>query len=137
MARRAVASWLFVRTAVFRFIATYLERDIPLLGPRLPATQLRRLWTMLGHQQGGLLNSARLAAGLGISGKTVTRYVDLLTDLFLVRQLPPWFRNIGKRLVKAPKVYVRAADSSILSPTSWTATHSLVTRSAALRGRGS
>jgi predicted AAA+ superfamily ATPase len=62
---------------------------------------------MLGHQQGGLLNSAQLAAGLGVSGKTVTRYVDLLADLFLVRQLSPWFRNIGKRLVKAPKVYVR------------------------------
>jgi predicted AAA+ superfamily ATPase len=90
-----------------QFITTYLERDVPQFSPRIPAAQLRRLWTMLAHHQGGLLNASQLAAGLGVTGKTVTGYLDLLTDLFLVRQLPPWFRNIGKRLIKAPKVYVR------------------------------
>jgi predicted AAA+ superfamily ATPase len=95
-----------------QFLTTYLERDIPQFGPRLPATQLRRLWGMLCHQQAGLLNAAQLGAGLGVAGKTVTRYLDLLTDLYLIRQLSPWFRNIGKRLVKAPKVYVR--DSGLL-----------------------
>jgi predicted AAA+ superfamily ATPase len=90
-----------------QFITTYLERDVPQFGPRIPTAQLRRLWTMLAHHQGGLLNAAQFAAGLGVTGKTATSYLDLLTDLFLVRQLPPWFRNIGKRLVKAPKVYVR------------------------------
>jgi predicted AAA+ superfamily ATPase len=95
-----------------QFLLTYLERDIAQFAPRLPAVLLRRLWTMLCHQQGGLLNAAQLAASLGVTGKTVTRYVDLLTDLFLVRQLAPWFRNIGKRLVKAPKVYVR--DSGLV-----------------------
>lgn len=90
-----------------QFISTYLERDVPQFSPRIPAAQLRRLWTMLAHHQGGLLNASQFAAGLGVTGKTATAYLDLLTDLFLVRQLPPWFRNIGKRLVKATKVYVR------------------------------
>lgn len=94
------------------FIATYLERDIPALGPRIPATTLRRLWTMLAHSQGGLLNQSQLAASLAISGQTVSRYIDLLCDLMLVRRLPPWHGNIGKRLVRAPKVYVR--DSGIV-----------------------
>ncbi|MCX8508317.1 MAG: ATP-binding protein [Rhodobacteraceae bacterium] len=89
------------------FIRTYLERDIPALGPRIPATTLRRFWTMLAHAQGGLLNAAGLAAGLGVSGQTVGRYLDLLVDLMLVRRLPPWHANSGKRLVKSPKVYVR------------------------------
>jgi Predicted ATPase (AAA+ superfamily) len=89
------------------FLRTYLERDIPALGPRVPATTLRRFWTMLAHAQGGLLNAAALAEGLGVSGQTIGRYLDLLVDLMLVRRLPPWHRNVGKRLVKSPKVYVR------------------------------
>jgi predicted AAA+ superfamily ATPase len=94
------------------FIATYLERDIPALGPRIPATTLRRLWTMLAHSQGGLLNQSQLAASLAVSGQTVARYIDLLGDLMLVRRLPAWHGNVGKRLVRAPKVYVR--DSGIV-----------------------
>ncbi len=94
------------------FIATYLERDIPALGPRIPATTLRRLWTMLAHAQGSLLNQSQLAASLAVSGQTVARYIDLLCDLMLVRRLPAWHGNVGKRLVRAPKVYVR--DSGIV-----------------------
>ena len=94
------------------FIRTYLERDVPQLGPRLPAETLRRFWTMLANGQGGTLNAARLAAGLGVSGQTVARYLDLLVDLLLVRRLPPWAGNVGKRLVRSPKVYVR--DSGIV-----------------------
>ncbi|GAB1458227.1 ATP-binding protein [Thauera sp.] len=94
------------------FIRSYLERDIPQLGPRIPATTLRRLWTMLAHQQGGLLNAAALARALAVDGKTVASYLDLLVDLLLVRRLPPWHANIGKRLVKSPKVYVR--DSGLV-----------------------
>ena len=94
------------------FIRSYLEQDIPQLGPRIPAETLRRFWTMLAHHQGGLLNAAQFAQGLGVDGKTVARYLDLLVDLLLVRRLPSWHRNIGKRLVKAPKVYVR--DSGIV-----------------------
>ena len=91
------------------FIRTYLERDIPSFGLRIPAETLRRFWTMLAHDQGGLLNAARLAAGLGVSGQSVARYLDLLVDLMLVRRLPPWHANVGKRLVKSPKVYIRDA----------------------------
>ncbi|MFO1219698.1 MAG: ATP-binding protein [Burkholderiaceae bacterium] len=94
-----------------QFIATYLERDIPQLGPRIPAETLRRLWTMLAHEQGQLVNAARLAASLAVSGQTAARYVDLLSDLMLVRRLRPWAANEGKRLVRSPKVYVR--DSGI------------------------
>ena len=94
------------------FIRTYLERDIPQLGPRVPAETLRRFWTMLAHVQGGTLNAAQLARGLGVDGKTVARYLDLLVDLLLVRRLPPCHANVGKRLVKSPKVYVR--DSGIV-----------------------
>ena len=94
------------------FIRTYLERDIPQLGPRVPAETLRRFWTMLAHVQGGTLNAAQLARGLGIDGKTVARYLDLLVDLLLVRRLPPFHANVGKRLVKSPKIYVR--DSGIV-----------------------
>ena len=93
------------------FIRTYLERDVPLLGPRIPAETLRRLWVMLAHTQGGLLNAASLSRGLGVAGRTIHRYLDLLVDLLLVRRLPPWRSNIGKRLVKSPKTYVR--DSGI------------------------
>lgn len=94
------------------FIRTYLERDVPLFGPRIPAETLDRLWTMLAHHQGGLLNASELGRALAISTQTVTRYIDLLVDLLLVRRLPPYHANIGKRLVKAPKVYVR--DSGLL-----------------------
>jgi uncharacterized protein len=83
------------------FLRTYLERDIPALGPRIPATTLRRFWTMMAHAQGGLLNAAALAEGLGVSGQTVGRYLDLLVDLMLVRRLQPWHENAGKRLVKS------------------------------------
>lgn len=94
------------------FIRTYLERDIPQLGPRIPAETLRRLWTMLAHSQGGLLNAAHLARGLGVSGATVGHYLDLMVDLLLVRRLPPLLTNAGKRLVRSPKVYVR--DSGLV-----------------------
>ncbi|HET7591091.1 MAG TPA: ATP-binding protein [Solirubrobacterales bacterium] len=94
------------------FIRTYLERDIPQLGPRIPAETLRRLWTMLAHGQGGLLNAANIARGLGVSGATVGNYLDLMVDLLLVRRLPPRLANVGKRLVRSPKVYVR--DSGLL-----------------------
>jgi len=94
------------------FIRTYLERDVPLFGPRIPAVTLERLWTMLAHNQGALLNASRLAAGLQISSPTVQRYIALLADLLLVRQLMPFHRNLGKRLVKSPKIYVR--DSGLV-----------------------
>ena len=94
------------------FIRTYLERDVALFGPRLPAETLERLWVMLAHSQGGLLNASRLASSLGVSVQTVNRYIGLLTDLLLVRRLAPFRANIGKRLVKSPKIYVR--DSGLL-----------------------
>lgn len=94
------------------FIRTYLERDVPMFGPRIPAETLERLWTMLAHGQGTLLNASRLAAGLAISAQSVTRYIDLLVDLLLVRRLHPFHANLGKRLVKSPKVYVR--DSGLV-----------------------
>lgn len=94
------------------FIATYLERDIPQLGIRVPATQLRRFWTMLAHLHGQLWNGSQIAAGLGISPPTARNYLDILHDTFIVRQLSPFFVNIGKRLVKSPKVYIR--DSGLL-----------------------
>ncbi len=89
------------------FIRTYLERDIPQFGPRIAAETLRRFWTMLAHHQGGLLNTAQLARNLGVDVKTATSYLDLLVDLLLVRRLVPWHANVGKRLVKSPKVFVR------------------------------
>jgi uncharacterized protein len=94
------------------FIRTYLERDIPQLGPRIPAETLRRLWTMFAHHQGGLLNAAQLARGLGVSGTTIAHYLDLMVDLLLVRRLAPRLPNAGKRLVCSPKVYVR--DSGLV-----------------------
>ena len=93
------------------FIRTYLERDIPALGPRIPAETLRRFWTMLAHNQGQTFNAAALARGLDGGGVTIGRYLDLMVDLLLVRRLQPWRSNLGRRLVKAPKVYVR--DSGI------------------------
>jgi uncharacterized protein len=102
------------RSLIWRqdFIRTYLERDIPQLGPRIPATTLHRFWTMLAHVQGGMFHAAHLARGLAVDGKTIARYLDLLVDLMLVRRLQPFQTNIGKRLVKSPKVFVR--DSGIV-----------------------
>ncbi|MGY6553426.1 MAG: ATP-binding protein [Wenzhouxiangella sp.] len=94
------------------FIRTYLERDIPALGRRIPAETLRRFWTMLAHQQGQLLNAAELARGLAVDGKTVASYLDLMVDLLLVRRLPPLVANVGKRLVRSPRTYVR--DSGLV-----------------------
>lgn len=94
------------------FIRTYLERDIPQFGPRIAAETLRRFWTMLAHHQGGLLNTAQFARNLGVDVKTASGYFDLLVDLMLVRRLLPWHANLGKRLVKSPKVYVR--DSGLV-----------------------
>ena len=94
------------------FIRTYLERDVATFGPRIPAASLERLWTMLAHRQGALLNASALARALETSPQSVTRYVDLLVDLLLVRRLAPWHANVGKRLVKSPKVYVR--DSGLV-----------------------
>jgi len=89
------------------FVRTYLERDVAQFGPRIAAETLRRFWTMLAHNQTQVLNAANLARGLAVDGKTVAGYLDLLVDLLLVRRLPAWHSNAGKRLVKAPKVYVR------------------------------
>jgi predicted AAA+ superfamily ATPase len=94
------------------FIQTYLERDVPAIGPRIPAETLRRYWQMLAHNQGQMLNAAQLASGLGVSGHTVARYLDIMVDLLLVRRLQPWATNAKKRLVRTPKVYVR--DSGLL-----------------------
>lgn len=93
------------------FIRTYLERDIQLFGMQVPIETLRNFWTMLAHHQGGEFNSSRMATALGISSVTVSRYLDLMQELFLVRKLPPWRLNVGKRLTKSHKVYVR--DSGI------------------------
>jgi predicted AAA+ superfamily ATPase len=94
------------------FIRTYLERDIPQFGPRIAAETLRRFWIMLAHHQGGLLNTSQFARNLGVDVKTAGGYLDLLVDLMLVRRLLPWHSNMGKRLVKSPKVYVR--DSGLV-----------------------
>ena len=94
------------------FIRSYLEREIPQFGFRLAAETLRRFWTMLAHRQGAPLNVAELARGLGIDVRTANRYLDLLVDLFLLRRLQPWHANVGKRLVKTPKIYLR--DSGML-----------------------
>lgn len=94
------------------FIRTYLERDVLQFGQRIPAETLRRLWTMLAHNQGGMLNVSQLARNLEVSSPTVSHYIDLLVDLLLVRRLPPRILNVGKRLVRSPKVYVR--DSGLV-----------------------
>ncbi|MBI4737259.1 MAG: ATP-binding protein, partial [candidate division NC10 bacterium] len=95
-----------------QFIQTFLERDLPQLGVTIPAPALLRFWTMLAHMHGQVWNAAEPARSLGVGEPTVRRYLDLLTGLFLVRQLPPWHENLGKRQVKAPKVYFR--DSGML-----------------------
>lgn len=88
-------------------ISTYLEREISQFGLRIPHATLGRLWSMLAHNQGQVLNVARLAEAVGISSTTVNRYLDVLSDLFLIRRLEPWSKNIGKRLVRSPKIYIR------------------------------
>ena len=93
-------------------IRTYLERDVPQMGFRVPATRLRRLWTMLAHLQGETINYSRLASNLEVDAKTVSHYIDILTDLLLIRRFEPWYTNVKKRLVKSPRYYVR--DSGIL-----------------------
>ena len=93
-------------------VRTYLERDIPQLGFRVPANRLRRLWTMLAHLQGETINFSKLAGNLDIDGKTVSYYLDILVDLLLVRRLEPWYLNVKKRLVKSPRFYIR--DSGIV-----------------------
>jgi predicted AAA+ superfamily ATPase len=94
------------------FIRTFLERDVPQFGPRIPATTLRRLWTMVAHLHGTIMNSSTLASSLDISSSTASRYIDLLCDLLLVRKLQPYYANTKKRLVKTPKIYIR--DSGLL-----------------------
>jgi predicted AAA+ superfamily ATPase len=94
------------------FIATYLERDIPQLGIRVPAGQLRRFWTMLAHLHGQLWNASRIASSMELSAPTIQRYLDILEDTFIVRQLRPYLANVAKRIVKSPKVYVR--DSGLV-----------------------
>lgn len=94
------------------FIRSYLEREVPMFAPRLPAETVGRLWTMLAHAQGAPLNQSRLASSLAVSAPAVARYIDLLVDLLLVRRLRPWSGNVGKRLVRSPKIYVR--DSGLV-----------------------
>ncbi|MGH7821933.1 MAG: ATP-binding protein, partial [Candidatus Binatia bacterium] len=94
------------------FVTTFLERDLPQLGIRVPAAALRRFWTMLARFHGQIWNAAELARAMGTGEKAVRHYLDILTGAFVVRQLPPWFENVGKRLVKAPRIYLR--DSGLL-----------------------
>jgi len=94
------------------FIKTYLEMDIPQLGLQIPSLQLRRFWTMIAHSHGQLWNASKLADSLGLSAPTIRRYLDILSETFITRQLPPYYANIKKRLVKSPKVYIR--DSGLL-----------------------
>jgi len=94
------------------YIKTYLEQDIPQLGIKIPAQQLRRFWTMLAHQHGSLWNASQIAKSMGLSAPTITKYLDILTDSFIVRQLLPYRTNLKKRLVKSPKVYIR--DNGLL-----------------------
>ncbi len=95
-----------------QFLHTFLERDLPQLGITIPASALQRFWNMVAHYHGQIWNSAELARALAVSEPTVRRYLDLMSGVFMLRQLPPWFENLGKRQVKAPKVYVR--DSGLL-----------------------
>jgi uncharacterized protein len=95
-----------------QFLQTLLERDVPQLGVGIPAVSLRRFWTMVAHYHGQVWNVAELARAMAIGETTVRRYMDLMTGVFMVRQLPPWFENLGKRQVKAPKAYVR--DTGLL-----------------------
>ncbi|MEJ5378511.1 MAG: ATP-binding protein [bacterium] len=94
------------------FVRTFLERDIPQLGITIPAETLRRFWSMVAHYHGQVWNGAEFARSLGTSEHTARRYLDILAGAYMVRVLPPWFENIGKRQIKAPKIYIR--DSGIL-----------------------
>lgn len=94
------------------FIQTFLQRDIPMLGVRVPPVTLHRFWTMLAHYHGGIWNGSEIGASLGVTHHAARRYVDTMSGAFMVRQLQPWFENVGKRVVKSPKVYVR--DSGLL-----------------------
>jgi hypothetical protein len=94
------------------YIRTFLERDLAALGSLVPATTMRRFWTMVAHYHGQTWNAAELARALGVSRSTVARHLDALTDALVIRQLQPWFANLGKRQVRSPKVYVR--DSGLL-----------------------
>lgn len=89
------------------FIASYIERDIPFMGPHISATTMRRLWSMLAHNNSQQVNYSKLGGSLGVSYKTIKNYIDLLTDFYMLRQLQPWSGNTKKRLVKAPKIYIR------------------------------
>jgi len=102
------------RSHVWRinFIQSFLERDIPRLGIRVPAWALRRFWTMLAHFHGQVWNAAELARAMSVKEDTARHYLDILSGAFMIRQLPPWFENTRKRLVKAPKVYFR--DTGLL-----------------------
>ena len=95
-----------------QFLQIFLERDLPQLGVTIPAVALRRFWNMVAHYHGQIWNAAELARALAVNESTVRRYLDLMAGVFMVRQLPPWFENLGKRQVKAPKVYVR--DTGLL-----------------------
>lgn len=95
-----------------QFLQTFLERDMPQLGVTIPALALRRFWNMVAHYHGQIWNAAELARALAVNESTVRRYLDLMTGVFMIRQLPPWFENLGKRQVKAPKIYVR--DTGLL-----------------------
>jgi hypothetical protein len=94
------------------FIRTFLERDIPQLGINIPAVTMRRFWTMLAHYHGQTWNAAEIGRSMGLSDKTVRSYLDILTGTFMIRQLQPWFENLGKRQVKSPKIYFR--DTGLL-----------------------
>ncbi len=95
-----------------QFLQTFLERDMPQLGIQIPATTMRRFWNMLAHYHGQVWNGAELARAMAVNETTVRRYLDLMSGVFMVRQLPPWFENLSKRQVKAPKIYIR--DSGML-----------------------
>ena len=108
MARTGDASWKWRED----YIRTVLERDLPQLGIQVPSMTLRRFWTMLAHFHGQIWNGSEIGASLGIAHTTTRRYLDILTGAFMVRQLPPWYENVGKRVVKSPKAYIR--DSGLL-----------------------
>jgi len=108
LARSAQSSFVWRK----QFVQTFLERDVPQMGVNIPAPMFRRFWTMLAHMHGQVWNAADPAASLGVSQPTVRKYLDSLDHLLMVRQLQPWHENLGKRQVKAPKIYVR--DSGLL-----------------------
>ena len=95
-----------------QFLQTFVERDMPQLGVTIPAVALRRFWSMVAHYHGQTWNGAELARALAVNESTVRRHLDLMTGVYMLRQLPPWFENLGKRQVKAPKIYIR--DSGLL-----------------------